>query len=59
MWQKINSIRQQKRRENEKGKKLQPCIGYGCESLLARVRVKVSVNFQTKLKLNWTMLKLN
>jgi hypothetical protein len=26
---------------------------------LARVRVKVSVNFQTKLKLNWTMLKLN
>jgi hypothetical protein len=32
--------------------KIQACIGSGGVSLLARVRIKMRVTFQTKLKLN-------
>ncbi len=38
---------------------LQACIGSGCVSLLARVRIKMRVTFQTKLNKAKTKLKLN
>jgi hypothetical protein len=40
-------------------KYVQACIGSSGVSLLARVRIKMRVTFQTKLKLNLTKLKLN